>query len=613
MIDPTPARRTAEDPLADPPVCDPDRLAALERTGLSDAPDPELDALAEWARTALHVPVALISLVRPDRQLVPGAAVQDISWPAGRSVPLTHSLCRHVVVTAAPLVVQDARTDPLARDSPAVPDLNLIAYAGMPLTDADGNVLGSLCAIDHRPRAWTDAELDLLRRIARACCSELRLRIARRAATRERRRRDEIEEGQRRAFERSQILLTASQAFTDTVTVADVRTQVHALLAEALAPAQVSMLVVDGRGRLRRQEPDPAHRGPHPLDAVARPGSGMPSTNAVERRRVLHYPDRESFDRDHPPEVRQVLRDLGLHCLVATPLPSAAGPLGALVLAWTAPHAVDPADLLMIVTLAGYAAQALGRAQRLQHRSTVASDMQRAMLTVLPVVPGVTMAARYAPGDTREYVGGDWYDVARMTDPSRPDDLLLGVTVGDIIGHALPAVSLMGHTRSMLRQAAWDRAGRPPSATLEAFEGANTSLRIGAAGTALLAHLRRTPDDVWTLTWTNAGHPPPILLHPDGYIESPAEHDPLFGFSLTEPGGRTDHRRQLRPGTVVFLHTDGLVERRDRDIDAGTAALVELLGAMRSRSPHDIVDAVVDTLAPNGEDDVVALAVRIDG
>lgn len=610
MIDPA-HRPTGTARAAGPWLGAADRLAALDRTGLSARPDADLDDLAGWSRSALGAPVAMVSLVHRDGQWLPGLAATEVSWRSGRSIPATRSLCRHLVGGGLPLAVADARTDPVLHDDPAVAGGDVVAYAGYPLTDSDARVLGALCVLDDRPRVWTAAELDTLGRIARACCAELRLRIARREGRRRAGSGSAVEDDRNRAFARSQILLAASQAFADTATVSDVRDQVQDLLVEALDPAYVSLLVTDDQGALRRQAPDLVRAGPVAAPPVVRRGSGMPSAHAVERSRVLHHPDRDSFDADHPPHVRRWLREAGLHCVVATPLPSPDGPLGALVLAWARPQAVDPTDLLTVVTLAGYAAQALGRALRLQHRSTVAADMQRAMLTVLPAVPGLVLAARYVPGDSREYVGGDWYDATPMADPDRPDDLLLGVSVGDIIGHSLPAVSLMGHTRSMLRQAAWDRAGRPPSAALEAFEDANTGLRIGAAGTALLAHVRRAPAGDCTLTWTNAGHPPPVLLYPDGGIDIPDAHDPLFGFSLAAPGTRTDHTRVLPPGTTVFLHTDGLVERRDRDIDEGTAALVELLCGIRDRTPQDIVTTAVDTLAPNAEDDVVALALRL--
>ena len=79
-----------------------------------------------------------------------------------RQTPLSHSFCRYVVTSGAPLVVTDARTHPLVHDSLAVRELGVVAYAGMPLTVSSGQTLGSFCAIDQQPRVWTPEELELL-------------------------------------------------------------------------------------------------------------------------------------------------------------------------------------------------------------------------------------------------------------------------------------------------------------------------------------------------------------------------------------------------------------------------------------------------------------------
>ena len=214
--------------------------------------------------------------------------------------------------------------------------------------------------------------------------------------------------------------------------------------------------------------------------------------------------------------------------------------------------------------------------------------------------------------DTRETVGGDWYDAALLLDPAHPDDEVLLVSVGDIVGHALPAVTVMGQVRCMLRQAASDHPGGPPSLIFDSFETANQQFDLGAGGTALLAQLRRSPDSGWSMIWTNAGHPPPVLLGPDGSIRLLDAHDVLFGFRLIRPGERADHRVDIPAGSLLFFYTDGLIERRDSDIDAGIERLVRLLDAVRDREPEDVVDTVVDTLAPDGhDDDVVAFAIRV--
>ncbi|WP_433505882.1 SpoIIE family protein phosphatase [Pseudonocardia halophobica] len=585
----------------------PDRLRALEHIGLTAAPDERLDGFAAWVRETLDVPVALVSLVQADAQVFPGMTGLPEPWATKRSTPLSHSFCQHVVLTTEPLVITDAREHPLVRDNLAVPDLDVVAYAGMPLTDTTGNVLGSLCAIDSTPRAWTDTELTSLRRIAAACATDLRLRLATYDAGREEVRRDRLEAGQQRSFHRSQTLLLASQAFTDTTDVDDVLVRIRALVHTELHPDYVGAVVLDEQHRTIRLADDPVALAPtHTPDLDAH----LPSARAMREAAILHYPDRRSFDAANPPAAAAIMRHLGLHSVVAVPLPGSDGPLGSIVLGWKIPNVVETEDLLTIATIGGYASQALARARLLQHRTGVAHALQNAMLTTLPVVDGLRMAARYAPADSREHVGGDWYDAAPVPHPARRDRHTLVVSAGDIIGHALDAATVMGQVRSMLRQAAWDHPADPPSAVLRSFEAANHGLRLDAEGTAVLARLTETDDGAWNLTWTNAGHPPPILLLPDGTAELLHDHDALFGFELTSGTGRTDHHRDIPPGSTLFLYTDGLVEHRGSDLDAGTDALLSLLRHLHDRPVQELVDLTVDTLAPDAPDDVVAFAIR---
>lgn len=160
------------------PLHDPGRLARVAATGLDAAPDEAFDRFAGLVRTMLGVPVALVSLVDDVRQVFPGASGLPGSLADSRQAPLSHPFGPMVVTTAEPLVITDARTDPRVRDSMAVSDLPVVGYAGMPLTDDSGNVLGALCAIDDQPRQWANDHLDLLRDLAAACSSEIRLRLA---------------------------------------------------------------------------------------------------------------------------------------------------------------------------------------------------------------------------------------------------------------------------------------------------------------------------------------------------------------------------------------------------------------------------------------------------
>ena len=162
----------------------------------------------------------------------------------------------------------------------------------------------------------------------------------------------------------------------------------------------------------------------------------------------------------------------------------------------------------------------------------------------------------------------------------------------------------------MLRQATWDRAGERPSGVVAAFEDADDVVGPRARGTLVLAHLQEDRDGTWVMTWSNAGHPPPILLAPGQPPQLLEGVDPMFGFPHLLPRPRTDARVAVPAGSLLFLHTDGLVERRGEDLDVGTARLVQRLDQLRDEDAATLPERVVAELSP-GEDDVVALAVRV--
>jgi two-component sensor histidine kinase len=155
----------------------PERLAALADTHLPDsAAEEAFDRLTRMVTRLLGVPVSLVSLVDDRRQFfksqhgLQGAASEE------RQTPLSHSFCQHVVIAQAPLIVTDAENDPRVRENPAIPDLGVKAYLGVPLTLPSGHVIGSLCAIDGAPRQWSEADLKNLSDVAEIVLSEIGLR-----------------------------------------------------------------------------------------------------------------------------------------------------------------------------------------------------------------------------------------------------------------------------------------------------------------------------------------------------------------------------------------------------------------------------------------------------
>jgi diguanylate cyclase len=160
-------------------ITDGARIAALRELGLLDTePEPEFDRFTRLAVDLLGVPVALVSLVEGDRQFFKSACGLPGNWAAARQTPLSHSLCQHVVARGQPLVIADARQDPLVADNLAVRDLSVIAYAGFPLTLSDGHVVGAFSVIDAQPHEWTEHQLRVLSDLAAAVRTQLELRRA---------------------------------------------------------------------------------------------------------------------------------------------------------------------------------------------------------------------------------------------------------------------------------------------------------------------------------------------------------------------------------------------------------------------------------------------------
>lgn len=164
--------------MADAPdaVLDPGRLAALRATRLLDSPpEPEFDRATNVTARLLGLPVTLVDA---DRQFFKSARGLPEPWASRRETPLSHSFCKHVVQGGVPLVVEDARLDKRVRTNGAVRDLGVVAYLGVPLRSAEGDVLGALCAISGESRRWEAVEVEAVEDLARMLETEMALRRA---------------------------------------------------------------------------------------------------------------------------------------------------------------------------------------------------------------------------------------------------------------------------------------------------------------------------------------------------------------------------------------------------------------------------------------------------
>jgi signal transduction histidine kinase len=150
----------------------------VELRDILDTPrEPAFDRLTRLVARSLNAPVSLLTFVDAQRQWFKSSYGLSAVWDARRETPLSHSFCQYVVRFKKPLIVTDARCDPLVQENLAIPELGIAAYLGVPLFEEDGTVLGSLSVADGKTRSWTEADVSLLQDFAAIAMIELRLRV----------------------------------------------------------------------------------------------------------------------------------------------------------------------------------------------------------------------------------------------------------------------------------------------------------------------------------------------------------------------------------------------------------------------------------------------------
>ncbi|MFF0725700.1 PP2C family protein-serine/threonine phosphatase [Streptomyces sp. NPDC004134] len=247
--------------------------------------------------------------------------------------------------------------------------------------------------------------------------------------------------------------------------------------------------------------------------------------------------------------------------------------------------------------------QEVNEALRLAHarEREVALQLQEAMLPAPSPLGHHRAAVRYRPAVASLNVCGDWYDIV-----DKPGGERTVVAVGDVVGHGLRAAGVMGQLRSALSAASLVADG--PAQALEVLGRYARSVDDeSATGTAACVFID------WagrSLTYSSAGHLPPVLWHPDGtvvYLDQAT--DPPLGVSL-ERAERPEARTAFTKGCVLVLYTDGLVERRDEDIDVSLSRLAHSITRHGAADPEQLADALLtDLIPPAGLTDDTALVV----
>jgi PAS domain S-box-containing protein len=395
-------------------------------------------------------------------------------------------------------------------------------------------------------------------------------------------------------------LQQATSMLAEALTVEQVVEVITEVGRTAIGALRSAVALLDG-GRLHVVNPAGV-----PPGQATRTGDILPDIPGVMTRAIA---TRRPVLAEDPEALRQLLEDTPLDRVAGTderswvglPLIAAGAPLGGLRFSFDRPRKITEEERVFLEALAGQCALAVERAAMYEREHTTAETLQRSLLPdQLPRVPGLVMEARYLPVARNMEIGGDWYDAFRLPDRR------LAIAVGDVMGKGLTAAAGMGRVRNALRALAL--TDPRPAAVLTGLDRLFSATEQDEQVTTV-AYLVIDPQTGDGLMG-NAGHLPVLRL---GAGASPCLDNTEAGTPLGWPSPRQQHPFRLPPGSTAVLYSDGLVENRNRGLDAGLDDLVAV--AARARAdvvghPESLLNYLVDgMLAGHEQDDDVTVLV----
>jgi signal transduction histidine kinase/CheY-like chemotaxis protein len=280
--------------------------------------------------------------------------------------------------------------------------------------------------------------------------------------------------------------------------------------------------------------------------------------------------------------------------------------LGAMGVGWPGPREISPADTELTRRVAAILARAVARISVAEREHQIAMSLQERLLGLGVISPVAAVSAAYQPAGEVMRVGGDWY-TATPLGPAR-----IGISAGDVVGHGLPAATVMSQLRSALGAAAL--ATSDPAAVIDLLDRYAQTLDDAAFATVAYAIVDTTEG---TVSYACAGHPYPLVVGPEGTVTwlQDGRRPPLavrsFAPGLDAPTGSAD----LPPGSLLLLYTDGLIERRSEPLDDGFARLTTAAAGCARLPAGQACSALISQMTPGQgyEDDVAIIAVRPAG
>jgi serine phosphatase RsbU (regulator of sigma subunit) len=388
-------------------------------------------------------------------------------------------------------------------------------------------------------------------------------------------------EGRRRAEDARERLQHATATLAATVTVTDV--------AEAAVAEARDTFDSDGAALMLR-------RGdwlqPVAIGGLTPEKHGRLAQVAVSARRpvaVAVRTGRPVYVRS-PAEMAERFPQLSdVPALAALPLVTTGEPIGALLIDFTRPRALDAGERALLSALATQCAIALNRAQLFERERDISQTLQASLLPrELPRIPGLDLAAELQAGTQGLDVGGDFYDAFAIGPGA------WGIAIGDVCGKGVDAAALTALARHTVRAAAM--GGASPGEVLLALNRAVLSEgRLGQFLTGIYARLRARPDGAFAVTLACGGHPPPVVLRADG-AAGPLECSGTLLGVLEDPH-LEESEAILAPGDTLMLYTDGMTEAAAPERTMSAAEVADLLRAARASRARDTASDALAAVA----------------
>jgi len=292
---------------------------------------------------------------------------------------------------------------------------------------------------------------------------------------------------------------------------------------------------------------------------------------------------------------------------IAEPLHADGGAvLGAMSLSWPSPREISTADIALTMQVAAILARAVARISVAEREHQIAMSLQERLLGLGVTSPSAAVSAVYQPAGEIMRVGGDWY-TATPLGPAR-----IAISAGDVVGHGLPAATVMSQLRSALGAAAL--ATDDPAAVIDLLDRYAQTLDDAAFATVAYAIIDAASG---TVSYMCAGHPYPLIVGPDGTVTwlQDGRRPPLavrsFKRRLDAPSGGA----ALPPGSLLLLFTDGLIERRSEPLEDGFARLTAAAAGCAKLPAGQACANLISRMTPaeGYTDDVAIIAVRPTG